>query len=399
MLKDIIKNAFKNLKRKKLRTFLTMLGIIIGISSVTTILSIGKSGEEAIMSEFDRFGLNGLTVKGVVDENGVKGQLDYKKMSLIKKSVNDVTQIMPVIYYYGNVTTNAGNKECMVWGIGDNAKKVISQTTIYGNNISKSDIMTSSNVCIIDNVLSKKLFNKENSVGMELKVLVNGVAIKLKVKGVVNVKESILMNTAGDYIPSFIYMPYTTIEDNLKVKEFDQLVINVKDGKDLDTVGNKIISLLSATTNTQNGYYVENMVKQKQKIENIINIVTGIVSAVAGVSLVVGGLGIMTIMLAAVTERKREIGIKKAVGATKWHILSEILAESVMITLMGAVVGLVLSAVIVGAANVFLGFESKINIIIMLLSLIFSAFVGIIFSVYPAKKASELLPINALRNE
>ncbi len=399
MFKEIIINAFKNLRRKKMRTFLTMLGIIIGVSSVTTVLSIGQSGEKAIMSEFDRFGINGLTIKGVVDENGVKGNLDYKKMVLIEKNINDISQIMPVIYYYGNISTNAENTECMIWGIGDNAKKVISQNTVYGSNISKSDIMTSSNSCIIDNVLSKKLFNKENSVGKELKVFVNGVAMNLKVKGVVNIKDSIVMNTAGDYIPSLIYVPYTTIEDNLKVKEFDQLVINVKEGSDLDKVGDKIVSLLSSQTNTENGYYAENMVKQKQKIEKIINIVTGIVSAVAGVSLIVGGLGIMTIMLAAVTERTREIGIKKAVGATKWHILSEILAESIIITLMGAAVGLILSALIIDGANVILGFESKINIIIVLLSLIFSAFVGIIFSVYPAKKAAELLPINALRNE
>ena len=398
MITDIIFNAFKNLKRKKLRSFLMMLGIIIGITSVTTVLSIGKSGEAAITDEFDRFGLNGLTVTGIAGENGVKGTLTLSCVSTIQSKVKDVSDIMPVIYYYGNIVSRNLKSECMVWGIGDNAKSVISQSTIYGTNLTSADISSNSKNCIIDNVLSKKIFGRENSVGKEIQVCLKGATIKFKVKGIVDSKDSLLSSVAGDFIPSFIYIPYTTMQKLYKVNDFDQLVVSVNNDSDIDKVGEKIVSALTEDSAT-GSFFAENMVKQKKKIENIIGIVTTIVSAVAGVSLIVGGLGIMTIMLAAVTERTREIGIKKAVGATNRMIVGEFLAESVILTLIGGVDGIGLSALIVLAANKLLGFTAEINGFIMLIALIFSAIIGIIFSVYPAKKASELSPITALRYE
>ena len=398
MITDIIFNAFKNLKRKKLRSFLMMLGIIIGITSVTTVLSIGKSGEAAITDEFDRFGLNGLTVTGIAGENGVKGTLTLSCVSTIQSKVKDVSDIMPVIYYYGNIVSRNLKSECMVWGIGDNAKSVISQSTIYGTNLTSADISSNSKNCIIDNVLSKKIFGRENSVGKEIQVCLKGATIKFKVKGIVDSKDSLLSSVAGDFIPSFIYIPYTTMQKLYKVNDFDQLVVSVNNDSDIDKVGEKIVSALTEDSAT-GSFFAENMVKQKKKIENIIGIVTTIVSAVAGVSLIVGGLGIMTIMLAAVTERTREIGIKKAVGATNRMIVGEFLAESVILTLIGGVDGIGLSALIVLAANKLLGFTAEINGFIMLIALIFSAIIGIIFSVYPAKKAAELSPITALRYE
>jgi len=376
-----------------------MLGIIIGVTSVATVLSIGNGGKKAITNEFDRFGLNGLSIRGVIGNSGKKGELKAAEVMKIKNKVKEATQIMPIIYNYGQISEKRIKKECVIWGIGSNAKETISMTPIYGQNLSISDINSASNSCLIDTTLAKQIFKRENIIGKKINVLINGAIKTLSIKGVINSNGSMLNNIAGEYIPAFIYIPYSTLQKLYGTDSFDQIIVNINQSKDLDTVGRKITSLLSRTNNIENGYFADNMVKQKEKIENIINIITGIISAVAAISLIVGGLGIMTIMLVAVSERTREIGIKKAVGATKRTIVSEFVAEAIAITISGGIIGIALTIAISSIANNILGFSTDLNIGIMLLSLIFSIIIGIIFSVYPAKKAAELNPISALRYE
>lgn len=399
MFTDIIFSAFRNLKRKKLRSFLTMLGIIIGVTSVATVLSIGNGGKKAITNEFDRFGLNGLSIRGVISSSGKKGELKADEVMKINSKVKEATQVMPVVYNYGQISEKSIKKECVIWGIGANAKETISLTPIYGQNLSISDINTASYTCLIDTTLAKQIFKRENIVGKKINVLINGAIKSLTIKGVINGNGSLLTNIAGEYIPSFIYIPYSTLQKLYGIDYYDQVIVNIKEGKDLDTIGRKITTLLSRTNNIENGYFADNMVKQKEKIENILNIITAIISAVAAVSLIVGGLGIMTIMLVAVSERTREIGIKKAVGATKKMIVSEFVAEAIAITVTGGIIGIGLTIAISSIANNILGFSTELNLGIMFIALIFSIIIGIIFSVYPAKKAAELNPISALRYE
>lgn len=399
MISDLMFSALKNLRRKKLRTFLTMLGIIIGVSSVATVLLIGSSGKKAISDEFNRFGLNGLVVRGAENGTGKKGILRDSELNKIKSKIKEATSIMPVMYYFGSVLDREARKDCLIWGIGDNAKETISLTALYGNNLNFSDIKNCSYNCVTDTVMAKQVFKRENAVGKELSVLINGRLINFKIKGIINANDSMLTNLAGDYIPAFLYIPYTTMQKIYGNKNFDQIVVNVRENSDLDAVGRKIVTLLSREYNAENIYYADNMVKQKKKLENIIAIITAIISAVAAISLVVGGLGIMTIMLAAVSERTREIGIKKAVGATKGMILGEFVAESIAITLTGGVIGILLTFLMSMAADYFVGFKTEFNAGIILISLIFSVIIGIIFSVYPAKKAADLNPISALRYE
>lgn len=399
MIRDLILCAVKNIRRKKLRSFLTMLGIIIGVASVTTIMAIGTGGKEAINGELDKFGLNGLSVRGTINENGKKGLLSSKEYLSIKRYISEAKDIMPVIYYNGNIIGKTGSRECIVWGIGDNAAQTISLNPEYGNLFNKRDIEAEKLYCIIDSKLAQYFFKRENVVGKEIDINVKGMVRTFVIKGVVNSKDSMLSNIVGDLVPSFIYIPYTTAQKIYNIKSFDQIIINVKESSDIDKVGLRVSNLLSITNQIENGYTAENMVKQKKKLENIVDIITVIISAVAAISLFVGGIGIMTIMLVAVSERKREIGIKKAVGASCSMIVWEFVVEAVTITFSGGIVGMVLSLILVKLINYFLNFQAKIDFSIILMSLIFSVVIGIIFSVYPAKKAAKLNPIDALRYE
>ncbi|MEG0770728.1 MAG: ABC transporter permease [Clostridia bacterium] len=397
MILDIIESSFRNIFRKKLRSCLTMLGIIIGVTSVILVFGIGISSKNAVAVQLNKFGLNGLIIKSVAANGKELPTISEENIKLIKRKVNDISYIMPIKSNFGKIMVKESGLDCFVWGIGENAKEVITLDTIYGKQINSYDIKNGLHFCIIDAKTAKDIFNTENAVGKEISISLEGSTSTYKVKGVVKADSSILTNVAGEYIPAFIYLPYTCF--NSSNTAINDIIVSVKNPDDLDMVGDKIVSVLSNKNNIKDGYVANNMVKQKEKLDGIFNIITLLISAVAAISLFVSGLGIMTIMLVAVSERTREIGIKKSIGATKKNIVVEFICESLLITLSGGILGVVLSYIISVISKTYFAFEIIMTPQIIVLSLLFSAVIGIIFSVYPAKKAASLDPIIALRYE
>lgn len=399
MLTDYIFSALRNLYRHKIRTILIMLGIIIGTSSVTAILAVGNGGQEQVVEVFKTFGVEGLIVSAKVSETGENGLFSNEDMKYIKSQVKEVKSIMPFVSVYGAVGAKNINKECLIWGVGEKANEIVSLIPKYGRNINMNDIDSGSKNCVIDTGLSELLYKRENIVGKKITLSISGRSVEFNVVGVVNKNSSSLEGLVGSYVPDFIYIPYTTLEEIGDFNRFDRIVVRVKSSENMDQTGEKITYAMRAKNNLKAGYYADNMVRQKKKIESVISIITVIISAVAAISLIVGGLGIMTIMLVAVNERTREIGIKKAVGAKKSDILIEFVTEALVITLIGGIVGLLIGILFAALAGNILGFNAVLNYKMMFLSLIFCMFIGIIFSVYPAKKAAQLNPIEALRYE
>lgn len=401
MIIDFVTAAFKNIFRKKFRSMLTIIGISIGVCSVVLIGSIGEIGTEILNKEIDTFGIGGLTV-GVNSKS--KEYLYFDDLEIIKSS-EYVDNVVPILMEYTKSKCRNLSLEVALWGIGSGADQIFSLDILHGRLFNKSDIASSERVCIVDEEYAMKIYKRSNIVGKKLSVEINGIYNELEVVGVVKSGGMIMQNLVSNYVPTFIYTPYTTIQDIGGKNHFDQICVTLN-SKYTDTspdksasISNSIIKLLEEKNNVQDVYKLENITEQKDQLNNILNIVTIILSIIAGISLIVAGLSIMTVMLVSVSERTREIGIKKSIGANKFDILFEFLLESFIMATIGSCIGLIVGIALSYISCRIVGIGFVINSGLTLFCILFSLIIGTVFGVYPAKKASELKPVDALRFE
>lgn len=203
----------------------------------------------------------------------------------------------------------------------------------------------------------------------------------------------------GDFIPSFVYLPYSTMQELSRKSTFDQIAVKTREGVDLDIAAAQLVSAANSASGINNGFKAENMQSQKNKLNDVLGTVTIALSAIAGVSLVVAGLSIMTLMLASVGERTREIGIKKSIGANQGNILSEFLIEAFTISFFGSIIGAIIGILLIIIGCIPFGIPVRLNAGLIIFSMIISMISGVVFGVYPALLASKLNPVDALRYE
>ncbi|HEX3038611.1 MAG TPA: ABC transporter permease [Oscillospiraceae bacterium] len=393
---DIIKSAFKNLGRKRIRTVLTILGISIGVASVIIIGNISACGTTAITGELDSLGLSGLSIS--VSQNAKNVSMTDADLNVVKKT-EQVEQAMPVMMQSTNIQVRTIEKKALVWGIDSKANQIISLKVLYGRSINNRDVKINADVCLVDENFSKTAYGRSNIVGKTISILCAGVLQNFEVVGVVKTGSGLLQNLIGDYIPTFVYIPYTTMQNAVGRNTIDQIAVKVKSGSNMETVGKSIVTNLNRNVGVSEGFSSNNLAKQKDGLTNMLDIITLILSAVGAISLLVASLSIMIVMLVSVNERTREIGIKKSIGAKRSAILFEFLFEAIMITILGCIVGIIFGYLISFAGASYFGMTLNIRFDIMLLAVGFSLLTGIIFGVYPAAKASNLKPVDALRLE
>lgn len=394
---DIIKCSLKNLSRKKIRSFLTILGVSIGVASVIIIGNISQCGSSAITGELDSLGLSGLTITSDSTDSGVYN-LTEDELKVVKHN-NNVKQASPILMQSTNVYNSSNQINSFLWGIDSKANQIISLQVLYGRGLNNFDVKSCSNVCMVDQNFSKIMYGRDNIVGKKISILCGNIIEDFEIVGITKTGSGILQNVMGEYIPNFVYIPYTTMQNATGKKSFDQIAVKVKDGVNVDIAGNDILQSLFRYNGISNGYHANNLSKQRQALSNIMNIVTIILSAVGTISLFVASLSIMTVMLVSVNERTKEIGIKKSIGASKYNIMLEFISEALFLSTIGCIAGSIIGVLVSYIGFWFFCMNLSININIIFSAVAFSIMTGVIFGAYPAFKAANLKPVDALRTE
>lgn len=391
---EILRTGLRCLFQNKIRSFLTIIGIVVGVTAVVIVSSIGELGKISINNELTGMGMDSLVVSV---QSGSAGKLTEAELERIK-SLDSVENAMPLMNMITDGKIRDSHVTCMTWGVNEDADNVIDLEVIHGRLLNRGDLAEKSRVCIIDEAIAEQKYKRSNVVGKSIFLTINGEQVEFEIVGVVKNGVNTLQNMLGGFIPDFVYIPYSVMQEYSGQDSFSQITVRLEDNAQSVYAAKEVEKTLSAG-NPGYEYSVDNLVSQKEKMNNILSIATAALSAIAGISLVVSGISIMTVMLVSVNERTREIGIKKSIGASRGMIMAEFLFESVVITLIGSVIGIAVGVIVSASVSAFTSIGIYINWKLCGMILAISLIIGGGFGTYPAYKAATLKPVDALRCE
>ena len=391
---ETIKMAFSAIWANKIRSFLTMLGVIIGVMSVTVLMGIGQGATSSVTDSIAEMGTNMLSVTiqtrrvGFGSRNNrnqrsssARGTVILKAEDVLSLKENEYIQyVSPTVS--GNLTAKAGstNTNASIMGVYPDYANIVNTELASGRYIIDADVNNRSAVCIVGQELATDLFGNTNVVGNTLHV--DG--RRFSIVGVLDAENSQLI------------MPFTLAQRMLDSTSITSFYVSATDSTTVNRAEGAVSSFLYKKYQDESTYTIINQEAILETMEEMTGMLTTMLGGIAGISLLVGGIGIMNIMLVSVTERTREIGIRKAIGAKRRNILMQFLIESIVLSGLGGVLGLILGYVVMSVFETYFGMEVATSIGVAQLAIGFSMFVGIVFGIYPANKASKLKPIDAL---
>ena len=387
-----IRLIFRQLSLHKIRTTLTILAVVIATASLVLISTVGELGKEAINQEINSVGLGSLSISARAT---YKKELNDSILTQVQ-GLSYVKDATPIFMQYSRTKARSQEQEALIWGITEGSDQLLSLKTLYGQLFSTQMVHSSQKVCLVDQEYAQKVYKRDNIVGKTINVLLNGSWQEYTVLGVVSSGGSITQGILTEYAPCFVYLPYTTMQKQYTNASFSQIMVQLEEGMEAEEAQIQLEDFL----NRENEYFqVDNIAEQKQTFDNILNIITAVLSVIAGISSIVSGIGIMTVMVSSVSEQKKEIGIKKSIGAFRHHILFEFILEAFTISCVGSIIGTAFSLSLLYMSCFWLKISLDINWFLIVKCITFSVVGGMLFGIYPAYQASKLKPIDAFRSE
>lgn len=389
-MKELWHSAWISLARNRLRALMTVCGIAVGTAMVVLISGIGAVGEKVVYRELESMGINGISVSA-------SDGLTAPCLTSIRE-LSMVSQAMPLVLDFVAVEIGDKTLSAVSCGIDAGADQVISLQLLHGRLLSKTDLINETEVCVIDAALAQEAFGRDDVVGQTLTMLFSDISVDMTVVGVTATGSSLLQNITS-LIPYMVYVPYTTMQSTAGIETFDQIAVRIASGNDTEQAQQAIHTSLTHYGDEIGTLKTEDLSNQRARLERLVAVLSLGLTAIGGVSLLVSGCGIMTVMLSSVYERTREIGIKKAIGATRRRILMEFIASALLISAIGAIVGTGLGVVAMTFGGRVLGFSVEWPYLRLVGVFALTLALGVLFGAYPAYKAAGLKPVDALRQE
>lgn len=402
--KSLIKVALRSIMKNRMRSFLTMLGIIIGVASVIALISVGRGTQSDISGKIESLGTNLLMVMpgasgmgGVSRGAGSWHTLTLSDVEMIEKEASLITNVSPVVRESGQIIAGRNNWFSSIQGVTPNYTEIRSWPIARGSFFTDRDVNAMSKVAVLGATVADTLFPGQDPIGAKIRVG----SVPFTVVGVLSTKGQNMMGSDQDDI---VLAPSTTVLYRLgDGRWINSITASAVSDKQVDAARAELTQILRKSHrlagSEENDFSIRTQTEINEFATSVTRMMTLLLSCVAGVSLLVGGIGIMNIMLVSVTERTREIGIRLAIGAREADVLVQFLIEAAIISLMGGLLGILFGLVTAAIIGKVISASILVDPLTIAVSFLFSGAIGVFFGFYPAKKAAALNPIDALHYE
>lgn len=411
-IKENIRIALFSIRTNMMRSLLTMLGIIIGVASVIAVITVGNGGRDYIVGMIRDLGANVVSITVNTATADASDYITSDDIAAIR-NLDSIQYITPVTMSMGTLDVEGNSSMGFAIGSDEQVQYLLKGGCKYGRYYTADEIESGRSVAVVDITTAKALFGYENVVGEYIDYTFNGRSQRFRIIGVTDLMSTFggdsdqimeMMNSmGGSSMMGYLFMIPSSVASNLSGREdqYEMCYFSSYDESELDAAGTAALNLIQTRHNNadREAYTVQNMATYIDLLDTVIQVFTIFIAAVGAISLIVGGIGVMNIMLVTVTERTREIGIRKALGAKTSNIMFQFLTESIVLCLIGGIIGTILGVsgalFVSNLMNVPLGVDFST----ILIAIGFSSAIGIFFGIYPARRAAKMPPIEALRRE